>query len=162
MLSVKQRGIKYHILSLWNDSTYDWTPVSRTTGEHSNHYANGPYLSVCISKSKKIICFSFSRTDVELCIYHLSVCSNLNFLHDSKWITFSMQPCILVLIIISHLVSFFYTDFGWFSFTGVCMTESLHRSPGHDSSGYYNRSENCGLDCSSDFQFFQSFFQYFF
>ena len=35
MLSVKQRGIKYHFLSLWYVSTSDWTPLSRTTGEHT-------------------------------------------------------------------------------------------------------------------------------
>ena len=34
MLSVKQGGIKYHFLLLWYDSTWDWTPVSQTTGEH--------------------------------------------------------------------------------------------------------------------------------
>ena len=28
MLSVKQRGIKHHFLSLWYDSTWDWTLVS--------------------------------------------------------------------------------------------------------------------------------------
>ena len=28
MLSVKQGGIKYHFLSVWYDSTCDWTPVS--------------------------------------------------------------------------------------------------------------------------------------
>ena len=37
MLSVKQGGIKYHFLSLWYDWTWDWTPVSRTIGEHSTH-----------------------------------------------------------------------------------------------------------------------------
>ena len=36
MLSVKQGGIKYHFLSLWYDSTWDWTEVSRAIGEHSN------------------------------------------------------------------------------------------------------------------------------
>ena len=41
MLIVKQGSIKYHFLSLLYDSTRDWTPVSRTIGEHSNHYANG-------------------------------------------------------------------------------------------------------------------------
>ena len=40
MLSVKQRGIKYHFLSLGYDSTWDWTQVSRATGKHANHYAN--------------------------------------------------------------------------------------------------------------------------
>ena len=34
MLSVKQGGIKYHFLSLWYDSTWDWTQVSRAIGEH--------------------------------------------------------------------------------------------------------------------------------
>ena len=36
MLSVKQGGIKYHFLSLWYDSTWDWTQVSWAIGEHSN------------------------------------------------------------------------------------------------------------------------------
>ena len=40
MLSVKQGTIKYHFLSLWYDSTWDWTQGSRAIGEHSNHYAN--------------------------------------------------------------------------------------------------------------------------
>ena len=40
MLSVKQGNIKYHFLSLWYDSTCDWTPVSRAIGEHSSHLTN--------------------------------------------------------------------------------------------------------------------------
>ena len=52
MLSVKQEGIKYHFLSLWYDSTWDWTQVSRAIGEHSNHYANVP---VCVSVISKPI-----------------------------------------------------------------------------------------------------------
>ena len=39
MQSVKQGGIKYHFLSLWYDSTEDWTLVSQTIGEHSTHLA---------------------------------------------------------------------------------------------------------------------------
>ena len=35
MLTVKQRGIKFHFLNLWYDS--NWTQVCRTVGEHSNH-----------------------------------------------------------------------------------------------------------------------------
>ena len=34
MLSVKQGGIKYHFLSLWYDSTWDWIQVSRAIGEY--------------------------------------------------------------------------------------------------------------------------------
>ena len=44
MLSVKQGGIKYHSLSLWYDSTWDWTPVSWTIGEQCTHSANGPVM----------------------------------------------------------------------------------------------------------------------
>ena len=39
--------------------------------------------SIRISKSQKILCVSFSRTDSGLCIYHLFIWSNLNFLHYS-------------------------------------------------------------------------------
>ena len=37
MLSIKQASIKYHFLSLWDDSTWDWTLVSRAIGEHFTH-----------------------------------------------------------------------------------------------------------------------------
>ena len=39
MLSDKQGDIKYHFLSLWFDTNWDWTQVSQAIGEHSNHYA---------------------------------------------------------------------------------------------------------------------------
>ena len=41
-------GINYYLLSLWYDSTWDWTPVSRTIGEHSTHKTNGKYPYVCL------------------------------------------------------------------------------------------------------------------
>ena len=44
MLSVKQDSIKNHFLSLWYDSTCDWTQVSRAIGKRSNHYANVQYI----------------------------------------------------------------------------------------------------------------------
>ena len=37
MLSVKQGGIKYHFLSLWYNSFWDWSSVSRTISEHFTH-----------------------------------------------------------------------------------------------------------------------------
>ena len=45
MLSVKQGVIKYHFLSLWYDSTWDWIQVSRAIGEHSNHHVNANGIS---------------------------------------------------------------------------------------------------------------------
>ena len=36
------------------------------------------------------------RTDSWLCIYHLFVLSNFNFLHNSQWITLLTQSCIVL------------------------------------------------------------------
>ena len=47
--------------------------------------------SVCMSKSHRSLCVSFSRTDAGLGIYHLLEWSNLNFLHISQWITLPIQ-----------------------------------------------------------------------
>ena len=47
--------------------------------------------SVCISKAQRILFISFSRMDSGLIIYHLFIWSNLNFLHNSKWITLPTQ-----------------------------------------------------------------------
>ena len=49
MLSVKQGGVKYHFLSLWYDSTWDWTQVSRAIGEDSNHFTNVQYKQTRIN-----------------------------------------------------------------------------------------------------------------
>ena len=45
MLSVKQDSIKYHFLSLWYNSTGDWTQFSRAIGEHFNYYADVRWLN---------------------------------------------------------------------------------------------------------------------
>ena len=41
--------------------------------------------SVCMSKSHRSLCVSFSRTDFGLCIYNLFVWSNFIFLNNSQW-----------------------------------------------------------------------------
>ena len=43
MLSVKQ-SVKYHFLSLWYDSTWDRTLVSRTIGEYFSHNFMAPNI----------------------------------------------------------------------------------------------------------------------
>ena len=48
----------------------------------------GIKCSVCMLKSHRSLCESFSRTGAGLCIYHLLVWSNWNFLHIS-----SGSPC---------------------------------------------------------------------
>ena len=50
--------------------------------------------SVCMLKSHMSLCESFSRTGAGLCIYHLFVWPNWNFLHISQWITVPTQSCL--------------------------------------------------------------------
>ena len=52
--------------------------------------------SICISKSQRCLCIFFSGTDAGLCIYHLFLWSNLNFLHNSRWITLPIQSCVVL------------------------------------------------------------------
>ena len=52
--------------------------------------------SAVISKSQRSLFVSFSWTDSGLCIYHLFVWSNLNFLHNSHWIPFPDQSCLVL------------------------------------------------------------------
>ena len=56
--------------------------------------------SVCMSKSHRSLCVTFSRTDAGLCIYHLSVWSNLNFLYIFQWITLLTQSSLVFIIFI--------------------------------------------------------------
>ena len=51
--------------------------------------------TVCITKSQTF-CVSFSRMHSGLCIYHLFIWSNLNFLHNSQWITFPIQSFLIL------------------------------------------------------------------
>ena len=50
--------------------------------------------SVCMLKSHRRLCLSFSRTGAGFCIRHLLVWSNLNFLHIPQWITLPTQSCL--------------------------------------------------------------------
>ena len=60
--------------------------------------------SMRMSKSHRSLCVSFSRTDAGLCIYHLFVWSNLNFLHISLWITLPTQSCLVLYSFCANLL----------------------------------------------------------
>ena len=60
--------------------------------------------SVCMSKSHKSLCVSFSRTGAGLCIYHLLTLSNLNFLHISQWITLPTESCLALYSFCANLL----------------------------------------------------------
>ena len=46
--------------------------------------------SVCIAKSQKVSCVSFSMTGSGLCICHLFVWSNFSFFNKFQWITYTL------------------------------------------------------------------------
>ena len=60
--------------------------------------------SVCISNSHRSLCVLFSKTGAGLCIYHLLLWSNFNFLHISEWITLPTQLCLVLYAFCANLL----------------------------------------------------------
>ena len=98
--------------------------------------------SVCIAKFHRCLCVSFSRVDSKLCMCQLFGWSNLN-LHNSRWITFPNQSCLvlvsfwsyllhslIIIIIICSLLRVFHTSVTWWFLIGVWVTTSLLKPPG--------------------------------
>ena len=136
MVSVKQGGIKYHVQSLWCNSTWDWTQVSQTIGEHSTHSANG-----------LIIISSNIKPDNYVWIISILYKEYLQPNNCGE----NYNYCILLE---------FFTP----AFVGGLSQESEWQqvsSGVQDSPEYSHRSQQCcslnSLDSSTDFQFLQSF-----
>ena len=55
-------------------------------------------------KSHRSLCVLSSRTGAGLCIYHLLVWSNLNFLHISQWITLPTQSSLALYYFCANLL----------------------------------------------------------
>ena len=108
MQSVKQGGIKYHFLSLWNDSTWDGTQVSRAIGEHSNHYANGNETLYGIrfwSQHLLLVRSTVSEYRTHSCISRPCLCVGLWFRIMKWWIDgikFWSQDLLLILLNMSE------------------------------------------------------------
>ena len=78
----KARRHQVPFLSLWYDSTSDWTQVSRAIGKHANHYANGPvvymyicihiymYIYMCVYMHIYVYMYIYIYIYVYICIYH--------------------------------------------------------------------------------------------
>ena len=62
----------------------------------SPDYLPGIRRSICISKSQRILCVTFFWTDSCFRICHRVVWSNFHLLHNSQWITFPNQSCIVL------------------------------------------------------------------
>ena len=65
---------------------------------------SGIRWSLCMPKSNRSLCVSFSWTGAGLCIYHLFIWSNLNFLHITQWITSPTQSCIVLYSFCTNLL----------------------------------------------------------
>ena len=57
-----------------------------------------------MSKSHRSLCVSFSRTCGGLCIYHLLVWSNFNFLQICQWITLQTRSCLVLYSFCANLL----------------------------------------------------------
>ena len=66
--------------------------------------------SICILKSQTNLSVLFSRMDSGLCKHHLFVWSNLNFLHNYKWITFPTQPYLFLYSFSASLLHYLLCD----------------------------------------------------
>ena len=75
MLIVKKGGIKNHFLSLWYDSTCDWTSVCRIFGEHSTHNTYGSVRGIILRKQN--IFFQNFFQNWKLCIVYSKNCLKL-------------------------------------------------------------------------------------
>ena len=67
----------------------------------------GIIWSVCMLKSHRSLCKSFSCTGAGLCKYHLFVWSNLNLLHISQWTTLPTQWCLALYSRCANLLHLF-------------------------------------------------------
>ena len=121
MLSVNQRSIKYHFLSLWYDLTWDWTLVSTPIGEHSATRPKGRRIQIIIIRNTwnntivgKLFVFDMNNW------YHITVYKKVNtniqctrFPNLSAWN--ESGPVDMPLKPINHLVNltFFRTKFLW-------------------------------------------------
>ena len=78
--------------------------------------------SACMSKSNRSLWVLFSGTGAGLCIYHLLVWSNLNFLRISQWITLLTQSC---LVLYSFCANLLHSLIMWFIVSSLSL-HSLH------------------------------------
>ena len=78
--------------------------------------------SVCFSKSQRSLYISFFWRDSGLCICHLFIWSNLNFLHNSEWIALPTQLC---LVLYSFCASLLHSLIMWLIISSLSL-DKLH------------------------------------
>ena len=121
-----------HLPSLWLDpiscrlvsplSSVDWSLKSpfancQLRAPLSNSLPASPYLPVtsrsrvqnplsgfALKQTKESSAWRTTYIVLQLCIYHLFVWSNFNFLHNSQWITLPTQLCLVLLSFCDNLL----------------------------------------------------------
>ena len=80
MLSVKQGGIKNDFLSLWYNSTRDWTPVSWAIGKQFTHYIYyvDAYMNLVFMKSFVVSTFLLMQIFILIFYSYLFFFSNFS------------------------------------------------------------------------------------
>ena len=78
--------------------------------------------SVCMSKSHRSLCASFSMTSAGLCIYHLRMVKFKFLAH--------FQVDHLAYSVVSSLLRVFHTSVSWWFSTGIWVITCLRKSPG--------------------------------
>ena len=63
--------------------------------------------SVCISKSQESLYVLFSRTDTGFCMTHVFLWSNLDFLHNTQWMTLPTQSCLDLYAFCANLLHYY-------------------------------------------------------
>ena len=68
-------------------------------------------------KSHRSLCVAFSRTGAGLCIYHMLVWSNLNFLHIFQWITLPTQSCLALYSRSANYYYYYYYHYHYYYYS---------------------------------------------
>ena len=118
MLSVKQGVFGMTFLSLWYDSTWDWTQVSQTIGELSTHLANGPTFPTlplsCGSPQAGMFIFKNTKTFqfwIDFRCEHSYLCRTTLVLYVWHYINLCLSVCLSLYILIAlSAVAVEYTD----------------------------------------------------
>ena len=76
----------------WTDSLYEKLNLALNNLQRFIYHETLP-TNQPINQNPRDFCFSFSKTDSGLCIYHLSAWSNFNFKHYSQGITLPIKSC---------------------------------------------------------------------
>ena len=121
MLSVKQGDIEYHFLSLWYNSTWEWTLVSQTIGEHTTTYTNLYKIHIYINL-KHDMCFN-----VQMYIYiHVSIYIYIYIrLYMSIYIYIYICVCVCIYVYMYTFI-FVCTYVYTYMYVFICICKCTH------------------------------------